>query len=208
LNKEQSQNIEELKHILEAVEKKQGKWSENLTHYKLENFAILDQYGVAQGSLTQYINETGCMHEIPLHSSNCHHCRLVGHARHQCKNKSPTQMRRRGTNGKISALEEELKCINTCAWEEKKQIQLEQELAHLRNTNPVERFTRIKRACVAIAVSETTVGKLDHDETQATLAALSLQAETNNIDSYVSALDQMKEQEIKIQKLTQEFDEL
>jgi hypothetical protein len=61
---------------------------------------------------------------------------------------------------------------------------------------------------VAIAVSETTVGKLDHDETQATLAALSLQAETNNIDSYVSALDQMKEQEIKIQKLTQEFDEL
>jgi hypothetical protein len=52
------------------------------------------------------------------------------------------------------------------------------------------------------------VGKLDHDETQATLAALSLQAETNNIDSYVSALDQMKEQEIKIQKLTQEFDEL
>jgi len=105
-------------------------------------------------------------------------------------------------------LEEELKCINTCAWEEKKQIQLEQELAHLRNTNPVERFTQIKRACVAIAVSKTTVGELDHDETQATLAALSLQAETNNIDSYVSALDQMKEQEIKIQKLTQEFDEL
>jgi len=67
LNEEQSENIGELKHVLEAVEKKHAKWSQKFTHYKLENFTILDQYGVARSSSTQYLGKFGCMHETPLH---------------------------------------------------------------------------------------------------------------------------------------------
>jgi hypothetical protein len=114
-------------------------------------------------------------------ASECHHCQSIGHTRCQCKSKSPTQLRRNSTSEQLAMLEQELsECINTCVWEEKKQIQLEDEIAYLKNGSQLERFTRIECACMATMitnvptdVSESTEGRLDHDETRATLAALS-----------------------------------
>ncbi len=121
LNQKQSENIGEWKHTLEEVEKKHGKWSQKFTEYKVENFTILDQYGVAHSSLTQYIDELGRMHKTPLHFmsdigivhddlslknvSDCCHCQFIGHAHHWCKGKSPTHMKRNATSEKLATLE-------------------------------------------------------------------------------------------------------
>jgi hypothetical protein len=45
-------------------------------------------------------------------------------------------------------------------------------------------------------VSESSVGEMDHDETRATLAALSLHTEISN---HESAMEHMREQKSKIQ---------
>jgi len=52
-------------------------------------------------------------------------------------------------------------------------------------------------------VSESSAGEMDHDETRATLAALSLHTEISN---HESAMEHMREQKSKIQQLTQELD--
>ena len=66
LNEEQSQNIEELKNILENIEKKYTNWIDKFTGYKIENFTILDQYRVVHHSSTQYLDELGRVHDTPL----------------------------------------------------------------------------------------------------------------------------------------------
>jgi hypothetical protein len=54
----------------------------------------------------------------------------------------------------------------------------------------VTHCTRIEPAYVATAVHDDNAPvEIDQDKTRATLAAISLQAETSNLDSYMSALD-------------------
>jgi hypothetical protein len=210
------------------IGKRYTNWSDKFTDYKIENFTILDQYGVVHDSPTQYLDELGRVHNTPLQyvSDNgiiyddlllkCphryHHCRYIGHAcqpRNTRHSKSPPRIRGDTKAERIRELEKDLNdSINACAWEEKRRVQIENELTHLRNLNSMTPLTRIERAYVATAVNDDATLEMDQDKTRATLAAISLQAETNNLDSYVSALDRLREQEDKIQKLTQELDEL
>jgi hypothetical protein len=189
LNHEQSKNIKELNEMLEAVEKKHKKW-QKFNQYNIENFTILDQYGVTHNSPTQYIDELGRIHDTPLqfmtdngiiyddlhlrNASNIHLCRFVGHTRRRCKANCSLRMKRHKTSSVISTLEKELSsCINTCTWEEKRRIQLEQQITYLKNANLMQAFTRIERACMATTVNDdTTEGELDRDETRAALAAI------------------------------------
>jgi hypothetical protein len=66
LNEEKSQNIEEQKHILENIGKRYTNWSDKFMDYKIENFTILDQYGVVHHSPIQYLDEFGRFHNTPL----------------------------------------------------------------------------------------------------------------------------------------------
>jgi hypothetical protein len=133
-----------------------------------------------------------------------HHCQYIGHARHTCRSKSPPRILDDTKAKRIRELEKDLNdSINTCAWEEKRRVHIENELTYLRNLNSMKPFTRIERAYVATTINDDATLEMDQDETRATLAAISLQAETNNLDAYVSALDRLREQDDKIQKLTQ-----
>jgi hypothetical protein len=52
--------------MLENIEKRYINWNDKFTDYKIENFTILDQYGVVHASPTQYLDEFGRVHNTPL----------------------------------------------------------------------------------------------------------------------------------------------
>jgi hypothetical protein len=68
-----------------------------------------------------------------------HHCQYIGHARHTCRSKSPPRILDDTKAKRIRELEKDLNdSINTCAWEEKRRVHIENELTYLRNLNSMK----------------------------------------------------------------------
>ena len=53
---EQSAVLSDMKQTLERLADKHGNWTDKFAEYKIENFTIIDSYGVVHNSLTQYID--------------------------------------------------------------------------------------------------------------------------------------------------------
>jgi hypothetical protein len=90
------ESMEELKNMLEMLDSKHGSWHEKFPEYDLENFTIMDQYGVVHSSPCFYMDANGRSHDTAqvyvtdwgiIHdtlrlnqASSRHHCRYVGHS--------------------------------------------------------------------------------------------------------------------------------
>jgi hypothetical protein len=106
LIKENLQNMEEMKKVVEMLANKHGDWLKKFPEYNIENFTIMDQYGVVHNSPCQYIDSHGRSHATPqvymsdsgiIHdtlelnkASSRHRCGYVGHNRHRCHRRSPS----------------------------------------------------------------------------------------------------------------------
>jgi len=97
---EQSAILSDMKQTLERLADKHGSWTDKFADYKVENFTIIDSYGVVHNSPTQYVDTQGRVHNTLLqYMTACgtihdsltlspvsarHHCRFVGHTRQRC----------------------------------------------------------------------------------------------------------------------------
>jgi len=144
LVEEQSKNIQELQHMLETIEEKHGNWSDKFSEYKIENFTIIDTYGVVHDCSTQYVDEHGRIHDTPLQyitedgilhanlflnrPSKHHHCRLVGHRRcHLPKKQVKVCKQDENTENERTSAAYKRRSIQICdaVWKEKEQYTIE-----------------------------------------------------------------------------------
>jgi len=90
---EQSAVLSDMKQTLERLADKHGNWTDKFAEYKIENFTIIDSYGVVHKSPTQHIDTQGRVmtacgtihYSLTLSLvSERHQCCFVGHTRQRC----------------------------------------------------------------------------------------------------------------------------